>query len=89
MLADKKANPTGRCLQTERSKLAASLVTAARRAILLSGTPALNRPKELFTQVLQPALQSLMHAACVWCITTPTAHRVIMGRANIHDEFLC
>jgi hypothetical protein len=39
------------CMQTERAKLAAALVTAARRAILLSGTPALNRPKELFTQV--------------------------------------
>jgi hypothetical protein len=38
-------------LQTERAKLAAALVTAARRAVLLSGTPALNRPKELFTQV--------------------------------------
>ena len=45
-------NPTSACcwLQTERAKLAAALVTAARRAVLLSGTPALNRPKELFTQ---------------------------------------
>lgn len=27
-----------------------SLVAAAKRAVLLSGTPALNRPKELYTQ---------------------------------------
>ena len=34
-----------------RYKSAASLVTLARRCVLLSGTPALSRPNELFSQL--------------------------------------
>jgi hypothetical protein len=52
---------SGVVLQTERSKLAGALVTAARRAVLLSGTPALNRPRELFTQVLACSRRRVTH----------------------------
>lgn len=38
-------------LQAQRTKLALPLVKAAKRCIMLSGTPALSRPTELFTQL--------------------------------------
>ena len=41
----------GRCAwQAQRTKQTVPLLEAARRAVLLTGTPALSRPKELFTQ---------------------------------------
>jgi hypothetical protein len=45
-------------LQAKRTKAALPLLQGARRAVLLSGTPALSRPAELLTQ-----LQALMPAA--------------------------
>lgn len=41
----------GAAMQAARTKKAVPLVQAARRAVLLSGTPALNRPCELLQQV--------------------------------------
>lgn len=45
-------------IKTKRTKVALDLVSNIRRAIFLSGTPALSRPAELFTQIkaLQPNL---------------------------------
>ncbi|XP_014287672.1 SWI/SNF-related matrix-associated actin-dependent regulator of chromatin subfamily A-like protein 1 [Halyomorpha halys] len=45
-------------IKTKRTKAALELVAKSKRVILLSGTPALSRPAELFTQikVLQPTL---------------------------------
>jgi hypothetical protein len=45
-------------LQAKRTKAALPLLQGARRAVLLSGTPALSRPAELLTQ-----LQALMPGA--------------------------
>lgn len=39
------------CWQAGRTQRALSLIEQADRAILLSGTPALSRPTELFTQL--------------------------------------
>ena len=49
-----------------RSKVCLPLLKASKRAILLSGTPALSRPSELYTQVDAVAL-SFFHS--VWCLT--------------------
>lgn len=38
-------------IKTKRTKAALELVAKMRRVILLSGTPALSRPAELFTQI--------------------------------------
>ncbi|CAH1406640.1 unnamed protein product [Nezara viridula] len=45
-------------IKTKRTKAAFELVAKCKRVILLSGTPALSRPAELFTQIkaLQPTL---------------------------------
>lgn len=45
-------------IKTKRTKAALELVAKCKRVILLSGTPALSRPAELFTQIkaLQPTL---------------------------------
>lgn len=42
------------CPPPQRTKATVPLIKEARRAILLSGTPALNNPKELFQQVRLP-----------------------------------
>ncbi|CAL8265793.1 unnamed protein product [Lota lota] len=50
-------------MKTARCKAALPLLKAARRVILLSGTPAMSRPSELYTQVLavRPALFPRFH----------------------------
>jgi hypothetical protein len=40
---------------TERAKVVLPMLKKAKRVILLSGTPMLNRPEELFTQVVKRA----------------------------------
>ena len=47
----------------QRTRATVPLVKEARRAILLSGTPALNRPKELFQQVHGAPLRTLSPVA--------------------------
>lgn len=46
---------------SERTKLSVQLAERAKRLILLSGTPAMSRPKELFTQL------SMLHKGCFPC----------------------
>ncbi|XP_068602328.1 SWI/SNF-related matrix-associated actin-dependent regulator of chromatin subfamily A-like protein 1 [Brachionichthys hirsutus] len=50
-------------IKTARCKAALPLLKAARRVILLSGTPAMSRPAELYTQILavRPALFPRFH----------------------------
>jgi SNF2 family DNA or RNA helicase len=48
------------CLQAGRTQNVLPLLKKAKRAILLSGTPALNRPTELLTQ-----LQGLLPKAAI------------------------
>lgn len=50
-------------MQAVRSKTTVPLVQSARRALLLSGTPALNRPSELLPQVCR-MICGKMFAAC-------------------------
>jgi len=38
-------------MQAQRTKQTVPLLEAARRTVLLTGTPALSRPKEIFTQL--------------------------------------
>uniref|UniRef100_A0A8C5HNE5 SWI/SNF-related matrix-associated actin-dependent regulator of chromatin subfamily A-like protein 1 n=1 Tax=Gouania willdenowi TaxID=441366 RepID=A0A8C5HNE5_GOUWI len=50
-------------MKTARCKAALPLLKAAKRVILLSGTPAMSRPSELYTQILavRPTLFPRMH----------------------------
>jgi len=50
-------------IKAKRTKVILPLLKQAKRAILLSGTPALNRPEELYTQIttLQPKLFPSLH----------------------------
>ncbi|KAJ8385096.1 hypothetical protein AAFF_G00193170 [Aldrovandia affinis] len=52
-----------RNMKTARCKAALSLLKAAKRVILLSGTPAMSRPAELYTQILavRPAFFPKFH----------------------------
>jgi hypothetical protein len=45
-------------IKTQRTKAALEIISNSKRCVLLSGTPALSRPSELFPQVkaLQPKL---------------------------------
>uniref|UniRef100_A0A8C0BW70 SWI/SNF-related matrix-associated actin-dependent regulator of chromatin subfamily A-like protein 1 n=1 Tax=Buteo japonicus TaxID=224669 RepID=A0A8C0BW70_9AVES len=51
-------------IKTARCRAAMPLLKAARRVILLSGTPAMSRPAELYTQIMavQPAFFSQFHS---------------------------
>ncbi|KAM9629783.1 SWI/SNF-related matrix-associated actin-dependent regulator of chromatin subfamily A-like protein 1 isoform 3-T5 [Morphnus guianensis] len=51
-------------VKTARCRAAMPLLKAARRVILLSGTPAMSRPAELYTQIMavQPAFFSQFHS---------------------------
>uniref|UniRef100_A0A914XT79 SWI/SNF-related matrix-associated actin-dependent regulator of chromatin subfamily A-like protein 1 n=1 Tax=Panagrolaimus superbus TaxID=310955 RepID=A0A914XT79_9BILA len=80
MLKDEKA---------KRTKAAMSLARSANRVILLSGTPAISRPAELFTQIqmIDPKLFPKFHDfAVTYCDGKETAHGFIAKGAARTDE---
>ncbi len=48
---------TDKAPDSRNTEAAAAAVKVAQRAVLLSGTPSLSRPFDLFRQVLSPPLQ--------------------------------
>lgn len=59
--------PGPRIAQAKRTKEVLPIVRAAKRVLLLSGTPALNRPKELYPQVRVGRISFKHHLACPEC----------------------
>lgn len=60
-------SPGPRVAQAKRTKEVLPIVRAAKRVLLLSGTPALNRPKELYPQVRVGRISFEHHLACPEC----------------------
>ncbi len=67
--------------QALRTKETLPLLQAARRALLLTGTPALSRPRELLTQV-----QALLPLADVFCLFVCLFVCLFFSRTHCHRQ---
>lgn len=83
-------------MQAQRTKATVPLIKEARRAILLSGTPALNKPKELFQQVHwrccigQGWLLVKFQVSCCWlCVVMPQPLQLLAVSAAVSAGALC
>jgi hypothetical protein len=70
-------DPPHKSVQAQRTKAVMPLVKAARRAVLLSGTPALNKPQELVPLLQVRSTSAHLHVS--------HAHVLSMHETSMHQ----